>query len=60
MAKLEKLEEGEYETPFGKITVSQTDGGYKIVAYVNEKALGKGAVRQIVQSLLAAASENPV
>jgi hypothetical protein len=27
MLKLEKLEEGEYETPFGKITVSQTDGG---------------------------------
>ena len=58
--KLEELEEGEYELPYGRVTVSRTDGGYKIVVYVNEKALGKSAVRQMLQSLLAAGGENPV
>ena len=59
-AKMLKLEEGEYEVPFGRVAVSRADGGYKIVVYVSEKALGKSAVRQMLQSLLAAGGENPV
>jgi hypothetical protein len=57
---LEKLEEGEYETQFGKVSISRTDGGYKIVVHVSEKALGKNTVKQMLQPLLAPAGENPV
>jgi hypothetical protein len=51
-AKLEELEEGEYEVPFGRFVVKRTDSGYKIVIYISEKALGKSAVKQILQSFL--------
>ena len=60
LLKLEELEEGEYNAPFGRVTVSRADGGYKIVVYVSEKALGKSAVRQMLQSLVTAGGENPV
>jgi len=53
--KLEELEEGEYELPYGRVAVSRADGGYKIVIYIDEKALGKTAARQILQSLFASA-----
>ncbi len=53
LLKMEELEEGEYEAPFGRVVVSRTDGGYKIVVYISEKSLGKSAVKEIVQSLLA-------
>jgi len=51
--KLEELEEGEYELPYGRVVVSRTDGGFKIVIYIDERALGKNAARQILQSFLA-------
>ena len=53
--KLEELEEGEYEVPYGKVAVTRVDGGYKIVIYISERALGKTAARQILQSLFASA-----
>ncbi len=53
--KLEEFEEGEYEVPFGRVAVRRVDGGYKIVVYINEKALGKNAARQILSSFLASA-----
>jgi len=53
--KLEELEEGEYEVPYGRVAVSRADGGYKIVIYISERALGKAAARQILQSLFASA-----
>jgi len=51
--KLEELEEGEYELPYGRVAVSRADGGYKIVVYIDERALGKNAAKQILQSFLA-------
>ncbi len=54
----EELEEGEYEAPFGRVVVKRVDGGFKIVAYVDEKALGKNTVKQILQQFLAQASGN--
>jgi len=59
-AKLFKLEEGEYNAPFGRVIVSRVDGGYKIVVYVSEKAPGWSTVRQMLQSLVTAGGENPV
>ena len=59
LLKLEMLEEEEYEAPFGRVVVSKTDGGYKIVVYVSEKALGKGAVKRLLRSLLAPAGKKP-
>jgi hypothetical protein len=56
LLKLEELGEGEYKTPFGRVVVSRTDGGYKIVVYINEKSLGKSAVKEIVQPLLTSAA----
>jgi hypothetical protein len=59
--KLKELEEGEYETEFGRVSITRTDGGYKIVAYINEKALGKNAAKQILQEFLTSAGgEKPV
>ena len=60
LLRLEELEEGEYETPFGRVVVNRVDGGYKIVVYVNEKELGKTAARQILQPFLAYASGGKV
>ncbi len=61
MLKLEELEEGEYETEFGSVSVARTDGGYKIVVYIDEKASGKSAAKQILQEFLTAAGgEKPV
>jgi hypothetical protein len=57
MPKLEELEEGEYEMPYGRVVVSRVDGGYKIVIYISEKALGKAAAKQIVKSFLAAGGQ---
>jgi len=57
--KMEVLEEGEYETPYGRVIVRRVDGGYKIVIYVDEKALGKATARQIVKSFLAAGGGQP-
>lgn len=54
LLKLETLEEGEYEMPFGKVIVSRADGGYKITIYINEKAVGKAMAAQILQSFLTA------
>ena len=51
--KLEELEEGEYEVPYGRVVVSRVDGGYKIVVYINERALGRNAAKQILSSFLA-------
>ena len=53
--KLEELEEGEYEVPYGRVAVTRVDGGYKIVIYIDEKALGKNAAKQILQSFFASA-----
>jgi len=53
LLKLEELEEGEYEVPYGRVAVSRTDGGYKIVIYIDERALGKNAAKQILQSFFA-------
>ena len=53
MAALEEgLKEGEYETPFGKVSIRRTDGGYKIEVYINEKELGRKAAMQIALSLI--------
>jgi hypothetical protein len=51
--KLEELEEGEYEVPYGRVTIRRADGGYKIVIYIDERALGRNAAKQILQSFLA-------
>ena len=53
--KLEELEEGEYEAPYGRVVVSRADGGYKIVIYIDERALGGNAAKQILQSLFVSA-----
>jgi hypothetical protein len=55
LLKMEELGEGEYKAPFGRVVVSRTDGGYKIVVYINEKPLGKSAVKEIAQPLLTSA-----
>jgi hypothetical protein len=60
LAKLETLEEGEYEMPFGKVIVSRADGGYKITIYINERAVGRAVAAQILQSLLAGGAGRPV
>ena len=61
LLKLKELKEREYEAPFDRVVVSRTDGGYKIVIYINEKSLEKDTVKQIVQSLLnSAGGEKPV
>jgi hypothetical protein len=52
LLKMEELREGEYRAPFGRVVVRRTDGGYKIVVYINEKVVEKDAVKEIVQSLL--------
>jgi len=52
MAALEELKEGEYEVPFGKVTIRRTDGGYKIEIYINEKELGRKMAMQIAFSLI--------
>ena len=49
---LEELKEGEYEAPFGKVTIRRTDDGYKIEIYINEKELGRKAAMQIALSLV--------
>jgi hypothetical protein len=41
--------------PYGRVAVTRVDGGYKIVVYIDEKALGKNAARQILSSFLAPA-----
>jgi hypothetical protein len=60
LLKLKELEEGEYETSFGRVVVKRTEGGYKIVAYVSEKELGRNAVKQILQSFLTPVGEKAV
>jgi len=52
LMKMEELEEGEYEAPFGRVIVSRTEGGYKIVAYISERELEKNEVKQMIKSLL--------
>ncbi len=52
LLRLEEFEEGEYETEFGRVSVRRVDGGYKIVAYVNEKAASRNAVKRILQQFL--------
>jgi len=49
---LEELKEGEYEVPFGKVTIRRIDGGYKIEVYINEKELGRKAAMQVAFSLV--------
>jgi len=49
---LEELKEGEYEVPFGKVIISRTGDGYKIVVYINERELGRNAAKQIAFSLV--------
>ncbi len=53
-SRLEELEEGEYKAPFGRVIVSRVGDGYKIVAYIDEKALKKNTVKQILQQFLTA------
>jgi hypothetical protein len=60
LAKLEELREGEYETPFGRVVISRADGGYRIVIYTDERALGKNAAKQILQSFLAGGGGKPI
>jgi len=57
MPKLEMLEEGEYELPYGKVVVSRSGGGYKIVIYIDEKTVGRAAAEQILKSFLSAAND---
>jgi hypothetical protein len=52
LLKLEELEEGEYEAPFGRVVVSRTDRGYRIEVYINEKELGRNAVKHLLKSFL--------
>ena len=59
LLKLDELKEGRYEAPFGRVVVNKVDGGYKIVVYINEKSLEKDAVKEVVQSLLNSAGEEP-
>jgi hypothetical protein len=49
---LEELKEGEYEVPFGKVTIRKTYDGYKIEIYINEKELGRRAAMQIAFSMI--------
>jgi len=53
LAKLEELREGEYELPFGRVSVSRVDGGYRIVIYIDERAVGKAVAAQMLQTLFA-------
>jgi hypothetical protein len=52
MAALDDLKEGEYETQFGRVTISRTGDGYKIVIYINEKELGRSIAKQIALSMV--------
>jgi len=52
MAALDDLKEGEYETQFGRVTISRTSDGYKIVIYINERELGRGIAKQIALSMV--------
>ena len=52
MAALDDLKEGEYETQFGRVTISRTGDGYKIVIYINERELGRGIAKQIALSIV--------
>ena len=53
LAKLEEFREGEYELPFGRVSVSRVDGGYRIVIYIDERAVGKAVATQMLQTLFA-------
>jgi len=55
LMKLEELEEGEYEAPFGRVAVSRANDGYKIVIHIDARTMGKTAARQILQQFLAPA-----
>jgi hypothetical protein len=46
------LKEGEYETQFGKVVISRSDNGYKIVIYINERELGRNIANQIALSIV--------
>jgi len=46
------LNEGEYETQFGRVTVEETDNGYKITIYISGKKLGQQMAKQLAQSLI--------
>ena len=49
---LDELKEGEYETQFGRIIISRTGDGYKIIIYINEKDLGRSIAKQIALSMV--------
>jgi pyruvate/2-oxoglutarate/acetoin dehydrogenase E1 component len=49
---VEELREGEYEVPFGRVSITRTGDGYKIVIYINERELGRNAAKQIAFSLI--------
>jgi hypothetical protein len=51
-AASETLEEGEYETQFGKVVVSRSGDGYKITIYINERDLGRNIAKQIALSMV--------
>jgi hypothetical protein len=52
VAKLEELKEGEYETQFGRISISRFGDGYKIIIYINERELGRNIAKQIALSIV--------
>jgi hypothetical protein len=53
MAALEELiKEGEYDTPFGRVLITRTDSGYRVVISINEREIGRNMARQLIYSLV--------